>query len=195
MIIGLSGKVGSGKDTVGDYFINEEGFERDTLAAPIKRLVSDIFQVPLDVVDGKNGKRKYREEVLENWPDWTIRKLLQYIGTEMFRGHISDDIWVRSLILRIKNSDKKNFVITDVRFPNEKQILADEFGDKFHMLQVVRPGANGDAGLSSHESEAYDIEGDFVINNVGTLEDLITASECALASFYKKEMSKLSDLK
>ena len=43
MLIGICGKAGAGKDTVGDFLIQNYGFNKIALADPIKRLVKDIF--------------------------------------------------------------------------------------------------------------------------------------------------------
>ena len=43
MLVGITGKAGSGKDTVGDYLVKSHGFKKIALADPIKRLVKDVF--------------------------------------------------------------------------------------------------------------------------------------------------------
>ena len=52
----------------------------------------------------------------------TIRELLQYMGTEIFR-RMYDSIWVDSLLKRIENDNPKLALICDVRFENEMQLL------------------------------------------------------------------------
>ena len=42
MLVGICGKAGAGKDTVGDYLIDKYGFKKIALADPIKRLVKDV---------------------------------------------------------------------------------------------------------------------------------------------------------
>ena len=49
------------------------------------------------------------------------RKRLQYLGTTS-REQLVDDIWIRILLEKVKNSDK-SFVVEDVRFPNEHAAL------------------------------------------------------------------------
>jgi len=46
--------------------------------------------------------------------------LLQTLGTDLFR-HVDPDIWVRTLALRINEEQPKVAIITDMRFPNEKE--------------------------------------------------------------------------
>jgi hypothetical protein len=43
-IIGITGKAGSGKDTVADILVREHGFVKVALADPMKRVCRDMFQ-------------------------------------------------------------------------------------------------------------------------------------------------------
>ena len=168
MLVAICGKAGAGKDTIGDHLVREYGFYQDSLAAPIKRLVEDVFVLDSDTV----YDRELREQPLEKWKGWTVRRLLQFIGTELFRKNIREDIWVRSLCYRIQGSGR-NCVVTDVRFPNEKEILEEEFGDECIIIKVVRPSEqDGSVGIPGHESEAYDLDSDYVLVNDGTVQDL-----------------------
>lgn len=169
MIIGINGKAGSGKDTIGDRLVSCHNFKRDNLAAPLKRLVEDVFVIDPAIMKD----RARREQPLPNWPPWTPRKLLQYIGTEMFRSAIGEDVWVKSLCMRIQKAEPADWVITDVRFPNELDGLRRVFGNNFRSIRVDRPGHNGaPSGIANHASEAYALETDVVIVNSGTLDDL-----------------------
>ena len=89
-----------------------------------------------------------REQELPDWEGWSVRKLLQFIGTELFRTNIAPDIWVKSLWLRVKSNPDKNYVVTDVRFPNELNYLRDNGGEDFVSFKVTREGCDGVVGLS-----------------------------------------------
>lgn len=169
MLVGICGKAGAGKDTIGDYLIDKYGFKKIALADPIKRLVKDVFVLD----DHTVYDRVAREQQLENWPDWTVRKLLQFIGTELFRENIDDAVWVKSLWYRIQADKETNYVVTDIRFPNELQFFKDNDADgDFVCLKVIREGQDGNVGISGHASEAYDLQGDQEIDNNGSYEDL-----------------------
>jgi len=169
MLVGICGKAGAGKDTVGDYLIKSHGFKKIALADPIKRLVKDVFALD----DHTVYDRVAREQPLKNWPNWTVRKLLQFIGTELFRENIDDAIWVKSLWYRIQDDKSNNYVVTDIRFPNELQFFkSNAKKGEFVCLKVVRPGCDGKVGLTGHASEAYDLDGDFEIINDGSFEVL-----------------------
>jgi hypothetical protein len=169
MLIGICGKAGAGKDTIADYFIKNFKFQRISLADPIKRLVKDVFVLD----DHTVYDREAREQPLKNWPDWSVRKLLQYIGTELFREKIDDAIWVKSLWYRIQQNRDNDYVTSDLRFPNERQYFKDNAKEgEFFCIKVVRPGYDGKVGLVGHASEAYDLKGDIEIVNDGTIEEL-----------------------
>ena len=168
MLVGICGKAGAGKDTIGDYLINKYKFKKIALADPIKRLVKDVFALD----DHTVYDRVAREQPLERWPNWTVRTLLQYIGTELFRENIDDAVWVKSLWYKISDDKENNYVVTDVRFPNELEFFETNGGDNFVSIKVVRPGCNGTVGLSGHASEKYDLETKHILNNNGTFEDL-----------------------
>ena len=168
IIVGISGRAGSGKDTIGDHLVSHYGFSKDGLANPLKRTVQDVFSLDNDQV----YDRVLREQPLENWPGWTGRKLLQYVGTELFRNNIDENIWAKSLCLRI-NKAPGLWVVTDVRFPNEREVLRRTFGNNFVGIRVEREGYDGaPSGIQGHASEKYEIEADYVLTNDGDLPGL-----------------------
>lgn len=172
MILAITGKAGAGKDTIGDYLCKKYNYTKINLADPIKRIVKDVFVLSDETV----YDRIKREEPLEQWNGWTVRKLLQFIGTELFRNNIDPETWVKSLWYRIKDTDK-NWVICDTRFPNELKFFKDNAKENFKSIKVVRNGCTGDVGIKGHASEAYDLDTDITIENNGTLEDLYTTMD------------------
>jgi len=182
IVVGLMGAAGSGKNTVGDYLNSEYGFAEELFAWSLKQAVQTIFCIPDDIM----FDRVKREEPLFHWPGWTVRTLLQFVGTELFRNQVDRDVWVKSLALRVKEERAKRasplsrqppmekLMITDVRFPNELDALSNLIDDaKSHSIKVVRPGVDGKViGIKNHESETHDMEADFTIVNDGTIENL-----------------------
>ncbi len=168
IIVGISGKAGSGKDTIGDHLVENYGFGKDGLSYPLKRTVQDIFSLEHDQM----YDRVLREQPLENWPGWTTRKLLQYVATELFRDKIDENVWLKSLCTRL-DKNPGSWVITDVRFPNERVFFKNLYGDNFIGIRVERDGHEGaPSGISGHASEKYSVESDYVINNDGNLSGL-----------------------
>jgi hypothetical protein len=167
MIIGLTGKARSGKDTIGGHLVDRYGFIKVSLAEPIKRVVQDVFCL----TDLQTYDEIEREKAIERWPDWTPRKLFQFVGTESFRELIDPQIWVKSLWFRVQDELKSNpdahFVVTDLRFPDELDYLKDVTGTDivFKTIKVTRPNCDGNVGISGHATESHDLITDFTIAN------------------------------
>ena len=175
MIILVTGKCGVGKDTAGRYLVSHYGFKQDSLAAPIKRLTSDIFCIPHHVLNPTSESERFQRECeLALWPGWTPRKLLQFIGTEMFRENIMEDVWVRSLWLRMQCEPNINWCISDVRFPNEQSFLKENCEGDVITIRVLRDGYNGQThgGIQSHVSEAHNLHFDYSITNNTSFDEL-----------------------
>jgi len=169
MLVGICGKAGAGKDTIGDYLIEKYGFKKISLADPLKKVVKEAFVLD----DHTVYDREAREKELERWPGWSVRKLLQYVGTELFREHIDNAIWVKNLWYKISDDRENNYVVTDIRFPNELEFLERHAQDgDFISLRVVRKGQDGLVGLQGHASESFDLQTQFIVDNDKSFEDL-----------------------
>jgi len=140
-IIGICGLIGSGKDTVADYLIQNYGFKRDAFAATLKDAAAAIFGWDRAMVDGLTKEsRAWREQVDTWWserldiPELTPRWVLQQWGTELFRTHFHADIWVACIENKLRKTTQ-NVVITDCRFPNEIAAIKKAGGT---VIRVVR---------------------------------------------------------
>ena len=128
MIIAICGLQGSGKDTIGSYLINKYGFTKLSFAGVLKDIIAILFGWDREMLEGSsNESRKWREQIDSWWseklqiPKLTPRYVLQYFGTDLFRNHFHQDIWVISVERQL--SKYSNCVITDCRFPNEINML------------------------------------------------------------------------
>ena len=129
----------------------------------------------------------------------TPRMLLQQIGTELFRNLVHPNTWVNATMVSyrpfieghpnlIKSNGKvliegqvyfmgkavyPNWIITDCRFPNEADAVKSRGGIN---IRVNRPKeVNTDELHIEHSSETAldDYKFDYVIDNTGTVEELI----------------------
>lgn len=125
MIIGLCGFIGSGKDTAGNYLI-QNGFRKESFAGTLKDAVASVFGWNREMLEGNTPEaRAWREQIDPWWadrlsmPTLTPRWVLQYWGTEVARKSFHNDIWIASLEKKLYDNRNSNIVISDCRFPNE----------------------------------------------------------------------------
>lgn len=165
MLLGLSGYAQSGKDTIGQALVRNYGFTRYAFADVLKEVVyrlnpvADIGDVRVqEIVDD------YGWEEAKNISE--VRRLLQVMGTEAGRDVLGTNIWVDTVLNRVRPTE--DVVITDCRFPNEAQAVKNRGG---HVVRVVRAGvdaANDHPSETSLDTWPFDM----VVDNNGTLEDV-----------------------
>ncbi len=251
MIIGVSGKIGSGKDTVGkiiQYLIDDneypiekviEGVKNNKLEFisnwQIKKFASKLKQC-VAIMTGCNvedlEKQEFKDSYLDdNWNinfnqaigaltninndkviKLTYRKFLQLFGTEIGR-QIHPNTWVNALFADYigkdystcncpNNSNREfcphmdetvypNWIITDVRFPNEFDAIKEKGGINIRVERLIRDcnncnikscnltfkeckGTNiGDKTLHVSETALDNTIFDYLIDNNGTIDELI----------------------
>lgn len=210
MIIGISGKIGSGKDTVGriiqcltakgyseddvitalikggDYnllpFSDETTWQVKKFADKLKQIGHIMTGYPLEDFYSEEGKKKYM-------PEWgmTIRKFQTSLGTDAMTSHVHPDAWVLALFSTYRKGegyggynivDNKlspiypNWIITDVRFPNEVKAIKEKNGIIIRVDRPVAPCKNYEE-LHISETALDDYPFDYRIKNDGTLEELV----------------------
>ena len=164
MIIGIAGYKGAGKDTAGSVLVKKYGFIQLSFAKPIKDLVSKMFSLDRDMLEGNTiASRLKREQKIEDAFNYSGRDLLQIIGTGM-RDIIHQDIWVEAVK---KLCDiNKNYVITDVRFPNEVTMI----NQNGFVIGVKRFGYRGDTHISERALDNTALP--YIVQNDGSMQDL-----------------------
>lgn len=182
MIIGISGKAGSGKDTAAkmlevlyanpdisyEDFVNKRyknfaDIQIVHFADSLKETAQVLFRIGEWETNTQEGKK-----TTINWISKTVRELLQGIGQGL-RDAIDPNLWVK--ILFANTEDWLNYIIADVRYPNEVYAIKERNGI---LLRIDRKGA----GAGNHSSEtALDNykEWDVHIENNGSIEDLFEA--------------------
>jgi hypothetical protein len=143
-IFGITGLIGSGKDTAAEHLINKHNFTKLSFAASLKDAVSVIFGWDRTLLEGDTlESREWREQKDTWWaaklrmPHLTPRWVLQYWGTEVCRNNFHKDIWVASLENKLRNT-QGDVVITDCRFLNELNTIKNAGG----ILIRVQRGEN-----------------------------------------------------
>lgn len=200
MILGVTGLIGSGKDTVADYLCTFHGFKRLSFAASLKDAVASVFGWDRDLLEGSTKtSREWRETKDEWWSNRlgmniTPRSILQYWGTEVCRNGFHTDIWVASVENKLRTATD-NIVITDCRFSNEVIAIKSAGGITMRVTRGEQPewyqsaidynkGPNANPlwslsksnldRLKVHASEysSVGLDYDHYINNNGTIDDL-----------------------
>lgn len=121
ILIGISGKLGSGKDTVAQFIMDkmpDYNFAHKSFAHNLKHITSIISGLPMDMMFTHEGKNTE----LPLYNGITVGNLQQVIGTDLFRKHFDDMVWIKSLFAPY-DKDKDNWVVSDVRFRNEAEYV------------------------------------------------------------------------
>ena len=190
MIIGISGKAGSGKDTAAKMLevlyanpdISYEDFANKRyknfadiqivhFADSLKETAQVLFRIGEWETNTQEGKK-----TTINWIGKTVRELLQGIGQGL-RDAIDPNLWVK--ILFANTEGWSNYIIADVRYPNEVYAIKEHNGV---LIRIDRKGA----GAGNHSSEtALDNykEWDVHIENNGSIEDLFEAMRIFIKNY------------
>jgi hypothetical protein len=228
MIIGINGKIGSGKDTVGkiiqclanhpditnrdilwmienDIVKENSKFKIKKFAGKLKEIASLLTGIPIEMFENQEFKKTNLEknwDVKSEYRDrrppkpMTVREFLQKLGTDALRDRLHTNVWVNALFADYKGvatgaiiGEKisltsssyyseypevlyPNWIITDMRFPNEMEAVKERKGIT---IRVTRDNGTRAIDVNPHESETAldDATFDYEIANDGTIEDLI----------------------
>lgn len=194
-VIGVCGFIGSGKGTVGDILVEEYGYEKISFADRLKDAAAVLYGWPRALLEGDTkSSREWREQPDEFWTqelgrETTPRLVLQLMGTDCMRNGFDDNVWVLIVKQQILQHPEKNWVIPDVRFFNERQIIRDLSGEVWRVDRGDPPEWIGKAISDNryettwmtdypdvHESEwrwiDYDSEFNRIVKNDGSVEAL-----------------------
>jgi ABC-type oligopeptide transport system ATPase subunit len=202
MIIGINGKIGSGKDTVGkiiqylqchntgeitiqdvmsnpehEWWLEEQSkFEIKKFAGKLKQIGSILSGIVADQFEDQEFKKLYMGV---DW-DMTYREFLQKLGTEAMREGLHTNVWVNALFADYKPTQMvssfpppateeeyiaqqgyPNWIITDMRFPNEMEAVVEKGGITIRVVREFYEFSN-----DQHEwRDREDREGNVFIAN------------------------------
>lgn len=184
MIIGIAGLARSGKDTAAVHIAAREGLYGCAFADGVKRTAMEMFNLSEEQVFGLNGYD--REKKVGPW-DISVREILQKVGTECGRNVFRLDFWPIRLGQRLqeKQEDRatpmynylKNFIVSDVRFPNEVDWITAKGG---RVIEIARPETSDlTVGIEGHASEVGGLSVNATVSNNGSIIQLNHAlDEC-----------------
>jgi len=163
LILGLTGFARSGKDSIAQEFVQNDGFQRIGFADSLKKVLYALN--PIVGKGWRDGGWVSNDRVQENvdifgWENVKsvkeIRELLQRLGTEGGRQALGEDIWVKTLF---NSPTQARIIIPDVRFANEAAEIQRRGGK---VIRVMRPGVGP---ANDHASEQIDFDVDFTVQN------------------------------
>jgi len=172
MIIGITGHMGSGKDTLAAYFVRAHGFVRvgfaDALKAEVLARLPQTLVALGELCFPEMSSAAIGAYLLRSKPP-VIRALLQEYGTEVRR---TDDpsYWLDAWEAR--RPVEADIVAPDVRFLNEAEHIKRLGG---WVIRVQRPGYEGDGHASEREQAM--IPCDRGLGNTGSIADLEAQAE------------------
>jgi len=221
MIIGISGKARSGKDTFAEMLataLNKGAYPPYVMMAfanELKLRCQAAFDLTWEQLWGDDKEKydqrypKYRGippyclgnrddgkglEVMEERKHWTAREIMQDYGA--FYRSIDNEFWVKNLFRVLEDKEYTNVIITDVRYTNEANYILDNGGYVIRVERENKDTVHNEQHPSEIELDEYN-RFDFTIVNNWTLDHLkLAASECA--DFLRdsdKDFKKLKEIK
>lgn len=180
-VIGVAGWRGAGKDTIANFLVTHAGFKRIGFADRLYQEVAQAFDVTVEFLsDRKTKEQPLPELALINCKDpdaskhegfvavflatmgetstldslkkpRSPREILQVWGTDYRRKMFSETYWVDSVRQTISKDKENSYVISDVRFVNEAEVITSLGGT---MIKVIRPSQESERKKSkAHESD------------------------------------------
>ena len=163
MIIGITGRSQSGKDTITDILVKKYNFVKISFADHLKKCVELIFNFSNDQMYSS------KKDIIDERYHKTPRELLQWFGTDIMRKQFDNNFWINQMKLDMKT----NIVISDIRFKNEAEFIKKNNGV---IIKVERKSIP----ILNHESENQIIDFDYMILNNHGFEEL----ECIVDDLY-----------
>jgi len=170
MLIVFCGKKRSGKDTAMHYMITQYGFKpAQKLAQPIKDIAKLLFGWSDDMVEGVNYDR---EQIIPEL-GLSVRQFLQECGS-IFKfalpealpeseAKLGAKVWVKLFVKWLQQQNTNdNFVLSDMRFPEEARELRELFPDTL-IIRVESERSPVDTHIS--ETSVNNIVPDYIIYN------------------------------
>lgn len=176
MLIGITGRRESGKDTVGNYLHRKYGFHRYAFADKVKELVA--FGLP------KHQLGLTHEGRWDGPKSPEARHWLQAMGHGA-RQVMGARIWIMLLneTMLLEHGGDPHLVprvITDMRYQDEVDYVRKNGG---YVWKITRPDIARTTASDLHptETQVDAIVADIVIDNCGTLDNLFMAVDSAYA--------------
>jgi hypothetical protein len=211
-LIGISGKIGVGKDTIGTIIQGllltnkNQSSDIKKFAGKLKQIASILTGIRVEKFEDQEFKKNYLDSewgTVQNIPLnsippfadiqfntlMTVREFLQKLGTEAMRDGLHTNVWVNALFADYKakwvatgdaieedevslKKEYPNWIITDMRFPNEMEAVEKRHGITIRVIRPVKKSKNT-TRLHPSETALDKAKFDYEIINDGTMEELV----------------------
>lgn len=169
MIIGLCGRIGSGKSSLANLLVYTGSYTRVSFADPLRAMLDKLM-----LYQGATPSEIQALFVNKELPNRffngvTTRYALQTLGTDWGRNFIHPDLWVDIFKRRIQSFPfTKDIICDDVRFQNEAEAIRD-LGGK--VIRIHREQISRNEHISEKEIDL--IQEDARIVNDGTFDQML----------------------
>jgi len=200
MLIGLTGKKRSGKDTVyqiiNSISSNDPNMivRRIAFADKVKEATSIILNISPAYLElhKDNSNLVIKLERGDLWLDLSLRNIIQRIGTEVGRDLFGKNFWIDQVLPLDFDHSNQLVIVTDVRFENEAQRVIDLGGV---IWEVQRPDNNYKDDHSSEAGIGKEYINHIIVNR-NSLQNLEREIRIAMYAYtsdllYKKKTEKL----
>jgi len=168
LIIAFTGYKRSGKDTCSNYISQYYNFKHYKISSKLKAVIKLLFNV-------SDQDLEFNKETENSHWKITPRKMMQFVGTEMFQKQIQElipdiqkNFWINSFESSYLINNNENIVISDLRFIHEYEVLR-----KYNIIVIRIENKRLDTN-DDHisENEFLNIPFDYTIKNDGRLSNL-----------------------
>lgn len=165
MLIGFSGKKGSGKSYFADYLVNNKLFIKLSFASPLKEIIKILFNL-----SDEDVKDPIKKELINPKFNASPRELMQWLGTDIMREEFnkkfnySGSIWIDSVKDKVKTllDNNKDVVIDDIRFQNEVDMIHSLGGIVINLHNDLDNTLNNSTSTHSSENQKLTFNYEFV---------------------------------
>ena len=157
MLIGLCGRIGSGKSHVSGI-LKTYNFKELSFAEPLKQIGEILGFTYNELYINKN-------DINNTW-NISGRTFLQKFGTDIMRDSLvktipsMDNVWIKLLNNKLIKHKNEKIVISDVRFQDEYDLIKSHGGIIIQM-EIDEPVY----GYELHKSEGVKLNPDYIIFN------------------------------